>query len=297
MKEPSFFPDKTMSLILNIAIDGIAYGMILFMISVGLSVTMGLMRVINLAHGAFALVGGALAHTLILGAGLGYLMAVPLAIAGVVIIALVSQRVLFRRIYRLGQLQQVLATIGITFMVIAIVNNLLGSSLLAIPLPSFLQQSVELGFRTLPAHRLAVIAIGLAVVAGLFLTLERSRFGTRLRAAVDNRNIASALGINTDTIYAATFCLSAGLAALGGILGAELLPIDAYFPLRYMVLFLIVVAVGGLGSISGSFAAAIVLGILETASRYLIPDFGTIIFFTAVMALLAVRPAGLLGRA
>ena len=286
-----------MSLILNIAIDGIAYGMILFMISVGLSVTMGLMRVINLAHGAFALIGGALAHSLILKIGLGYLMAVPIAIAGVIVLAFIAERLLFRRIYGLGELQQVLATIGVTFMVIAVVNKLLGSSLLAIPLPDFLQQSVNLGFRVLPAHRLVVIAIGLGVIVGLYLMLERSRFGTRLRAAVDNRNIASALGINTDSIYAATFCLGAALAALGGILGAELLPVDAYYPLRYMVLFLIVVSVGGLGSISGSFAAAIALGILETASRYLIPDFGTIIFFTAVMALLAVRPAGLLGKA
>lgn len=286
-----------MSLILNIAIDGIAYGMILFMISVGLSVTMGLMRVINLAHGAFALIGGALAHFLILKIGLGYLVAVPIAIAGVIILAFIGERLLFRRIYGLGELQQVLATIGITFMVIAIVNKLLGSSLLAIPLPDFLQQSVNLGFRVLPAHRLVVIMVGLAVIVGLYLMLERSRFGTRLRAAVDNRNIASALGINTDTIYAATFCLGAALAALGGILGSELLPVDAYYPLRYMVLFLIVVAVGGLGSISGSFASAIALGILETASRYLVPDFGTIIFFAAVMALLAVRPAGLLGKA
>lgn len=286
-----------MSLLLNIAIDGIAYGMILFMISVGLSVTMGLMRVINLAHGAFALIGGVLAHVLILRAGIGYLAAVPLAVSSVVIVAFVGERVLFRRVYRLGELQQVLATIGITFMVIAVVSKLLGSSLLAIPLPASLQQSVDLGFRVLPAHRLVVILAGLAVIAGLYLTIESSRFGTRLRAAVDNRNIASALGIDTDRIYAATFCLGAGLAALGGILGAELLPIDAYYPLRYMVLFLIVVSVGGLGSIFGSFAAALALGILETASRYLIPDFGTIVFLASVMALLALRPAGLLGRA
>ncbi|PXA85197.1 branched-chain amino acid ABC transporter permease [Caulobacter sp. D4A] len=286
-----------MSLLLNIAIDGIAYGMILFMISVGLSVTMGLMRVINLAHGAFALIGGVLAHVLILRTGIGYIAAVPLAVAGVVMVAFVGERVLFQRVYRLGELQQVLATIGITFMVIAVVSKFLGSSLLAIPLPASLQQSVDLGFRVLPAHRLVVILAGLAVIAGLYLTIERSRFGTRLRAAVDNRNIASALGIDTGRIYAATFCLGAGLAALGGILGAELLPIDAYYPLRYMVLFLIVVSVGGLGSIFGSFAAALALGMLETASRYLIPDFGTVVFLATVMALLALRPAGLLGRA
>lgn len=286
-----------MSLLLNIAVDGIAYGMILFMISVGLSVTMGLMRVINLSHGAFALIGGAAAHTIILRWGLGYYVAVPLAIVGTIGLAFLSERFLFRRIYRLGELQQVLATIGITFMVIAVINRLLGSSLLSIPLPASLQQSLDLGFRVLPAHRLVVILAGIAVIVGLVLTLERSRFGTRLRASVDNRNIASSLGINTDRIYAATFCLGAALAALGGILGAELLPIDAYYPLRYMVLFLIVVSVGGMGSISGSFAAALALGVLETASRYLIPDAGTIVFFALVMALLAFRPAGLLGKA
>lgn len=286
-----------MSLLLNIAVDGIAYGMILFMISVGLSVTMGLMRVINLAHGAFALVGGAVAHTLILRWGLGYYVAVPLGIAATIGSAFLSERLLFRRIYRLGELQQVLSTIGITFMVIAAVNKLLGSSLLSIPLPASLQHSLDLGFRVLPAHRLVVILAGIAVIIGLVLTLDRSRFGTRLRASVDNRNIASSLGINTDRIYAATFCLGAGLAALGGILGSELLPVDAYYPLRYMVLFLIVVSVGGMGSITGSFAAALALGVLETASRYLIPDAGTIVFFALVMALLAFRPAGLLGKA
>lgn len=286
-----------MSLILNIAVDGIAYGMILFMISIGLSVTMGLMRVINLAHGAFALLGGAAAHALIARVGLSFTTAALLAIMATMAIAFLLERLVYRRIYGLGELQQVLATIGITFIFIALVNRLLGSSLLAIPLPQFLQQSVDLGFRVLPAHRLAVILAGAVVIAGLYLTIERSRFGTRLRAAVDNRSIASALGINIDAVFAATFCLGAGLAALGGILGAELLPIDAYYPLRYMVLFLIVVSVGGMGSITGSFMAALALGILETASRYLIPDFGTIVFFAAVMAVLAIRPRGLLGKA
>ncbi|MGK6317041.1 branched-chain amino acid ABC transporter permease [Neorhizobium sp. DT-125] len=286
-----------MSLLLNIAVDGIAYGMILFMISVGLSVTMGLMRVINLAHGAFALLGGAAAHALIARAGLSFMVAALIAIVATMAVAFLLERLVYRRIYGLGELQQVLATIGITFIFIALVNRLLGSSLLAIPLPGFLQQSIDLGFRVLPAHRLTVILAGVIVIVGLYLTIERSRFGTRLRAAVDNRSIASALGINIDAVFAATFCLGAGLAALGGILGAELLPIDAYYPLRYMVLFLIVVSVGGMGSITGSFMAALALGILETASRYLIPDFGTIVFFAAVMAVLAIRPRGLLGKA
>ncbi len=285
-----------MGLLLNIAVDGIAYGMILFMIAVGLSVTMGLMRVVNLAHGGFALIGGTLAHWLGADLGLGFWPMLIGALAGTVAIALPLERLLYRRIYGFGELQQVLATIGLTFLMIATVNWWQGSALLQVPLPEALGRPVDLGFRTLPAHRIVVIGLGLAVIVGLYLLLDRTRFGVRLRAAVDNRAIASAHGINTDRIYMATFGLGAALAALGGIMGAELLPIEAFYPLRYMVLFLIVVAVGGMGSILGSFAAAIGLGLLETATRYLVPDLATIAFFALVIALLTVRPQGLLGR-
>lgn len=286
-----------MSLLLNIAVDGIAYGMILFMIAVGLSVTMGLMRVVNLAHGGFALIGGALAHWLGRDFGLPFGAAALVAIAGTVALAMPLERLVYRRIYGFGELQQVLATIGLTFLMIATVNLWLGSALLSIPLPEMLQRSVDLGFRQLTAHRVTVIVVGLAVILGLWVLLDRTRFGIRLRAAVDNRDTASALGIDTGRIYMLTFALGAGLAALGGILGAELLPIDAYYPLRYMVLFLIVVAIGGLGSILGSFVAALAIGIVETASRYLLPDLATITTFTLVILFLALRPQGLLGRA
>ncbi len=285
-----------MSLLLNILIDGVAYGMVLFMISVGLSVTMGLMRVINLAHGGFALIGGASCHWLIAEQGMSFWLAAPLGVAAVVALAWPLERLIYRRIYGFGDLQQVLATIGLTFLIIATVNRLFGSSLLALTLPDVLAQSVDLGFRTLPLHRLIVIGAGIVVIAGLWLLIDRTRFGIRLRAAVDNRATASAIGINTGLIYSATFCLGAGLAAVGGILGAEMLPIEAYYPLRYMVLFLIVVAVGGMGSISGSFAAAIALGVLDTATRYLVPDFGTIFFYACIILFLALRPNGLWGR-
>ncbi len=284
-----------MTTFLSILVDGTAYGMILFMISVGLSVTMGLMRVINLAHGGFALIGGALAHGLV-AAGIGYWPAMALAVAGTMLVALPMEALLYRRIYRMGELQQVLATIGIAFLIIASVNLGLGSTILPIPTPASLRGTLDLGFRTLPYHRIAVILAGLAVTLLLFLLIERTRFGIRLRAAVDHRATASVLGINTGQIFALTFMLGAGLAALGGILGAELLPIDAYYPLRYMVLFLVVVAVGGLGSITGSFLAALGLGILDTATRYLVPDWGTIVFFGAMMLILTLRPQGLMGR-
>ena len=284
-----------MTTLLSILVDGIAYGMILFMISVGLSVTMGLMRVINLAHGGFALIGGALAHALVT-QGVNYWAGMGLAVLGTMLIALPMERGLYARIYRMGELQQVLATIGIAFMIIATVNFTLGSTLLPIPTPEGLRGSLDLGFRTLPYHRIAVIVAGLLVTLGLYLLIERTRFGIRLRAAVDHRATAATLGINTGRIFALTFMLGAGLAALGGVLGAELLPIEAYYPLRYMVLFLVVVAVGGMGSVTGSFVAALGLGTLDTASRYLAPEYGTIVFFVTMAVILTLRPQGLLGK-
>lgn len=284
-----------MTTLLSILVDGIAYGMILFMISVGLSVTMGLMRVINLAHGGFALIGGALAHALVTH-GVNYWAGMGLAVLGTMLIALPMERGLYARIYRMGELQQVLATIGIAFMIIATVNYTLGSTLLPIPTPEGLRGSLDLGFRTLPYHRIAVILAGLLVTLFLYILIERTRFGIRLRAAVDHRATAATLGINTGRIFALTFMLGAGLAALGGILGAELLPIEAYYPLRYMVLFLVVVAVGGMGSVTGSFIAALGLGTLDTASRYLAPEYGTIVFFVTMAVILTLRPQGLLGK-
>lgn len=282
--------------LLNIAVDGVTYGMILFMITVGLSVTMGLMRVINLAHGGFALVAGAATHWLTVTKGVGFWPAALAALAATMALAAVLEQALYRGIYRMGELQQVLATIGIAFLMIAAVSYLLGSTILSIPLPDAMRGSVDLGIRTVPVHRVFVIGAGLCVAAGLYLLIERTRFGISLRAAVDNRDAAASVGIDTSRIYALAFALGAGLAGLGGILGAELLPIDANYPLRYMVLFLVVVAVGGLGSITGSFVAALGLGIVDTATRYLLPGFGTIVFYLAMMAVLTLRPRGLLGR-
>jgi branched-chain amino acid transport system permease protein len=282
-----------MFLLLSILTDGLAYGMILFMISVGLSVTMGLMRVVNLAHGGFALLGGAFTHVLMTRYGVSFIPVALASILAVVLLALPMERFIYRRIYAFEELGQVLATIGITFLMIASVNLFLGSTLLPIQVPEMFAKPVDIGFRVLPMHRVIVIFAGILVMAGLYVLIDRTRFGIYLRAAVDNRHAAASLGIDTPKVYLAAFALGAGLAALGGILGAELLPIEAYYPLRYMVLFLIVVVVGGMGSILGSFFAALGLGILDTAGRYLLPDLGTVFFFVAIMVFLALRPNGL----
>lgn len=283
-----------MTLLANILIDGLAYGMVLFIIAVGLSVTLGLMRFVNLAHGAFAMTGGYLAAWMVRVQGLPFELGVPLAIVATGVLGGVLELLVLRRLYRRSELQQVLFTIGLSFLFVASANLLAGPEVQLIPLPAWLRASVDLGVRTLPAHRLLVIACGLLVVLGAWWVLKRSRFGVWLRATVDNTGAASALGIPVQLVYVMTFAVSAALAGLGGILGAELMPLEPYYPVKYLVLVLVVVAVGGMGSIAGSLAAALALGTIETASKYLASDWGSLFFFLAMALLLAWRPHGLL---
>lgn len=285
-----------MQTVFSVAVDALAYGMVLFVISIGLSLTMGLMRVVNLAHGAFAMIGGYIASYAAQGLGLGYAVAVLLAVAGTILIAIPLERFLYRRIYGAPELTQVLMTIGITFCVIGIANYVFGPTLKTIPLPSELQGSVDLGFRSISTHRVFAIICGLAVAAGLWYVIERTAFGVKLRASVDNAAMAAALGVRTEVIYAVSFAVAVGLAALGGVVGAELLPVEPYYALRYMVTFLVVVSVGGAGSIPGALVACLLLGGIDTAGRYLMPEFGEFFFYLAVIAIVCVFPRGLAGR-
>lgn len=286
-----------MQTILSIGADALAYGMVLFVISIGLSVTMGLMKVINLAHGAFAMIGGYIASYVIGDLGLGYGFGLMLAVAGTVIIAIPLEMLLFRRIYGASQLTQVLMTIGITFVIIGVANFVLGPTLKTVPLPALLEGPVDIGFRTIPAHKLFAIACGIAVAAALWALVEKTGFGVRLRASVDDAAMAGALGVRTQIVYAVSFALAIALAAFGGVVGAELLPIEPYYALRYMVTFLVVVSVGGAGSISGALLACLLLGAIETTGRYLMPSFGEFFFYLAVIVIVCVFPRGLLGRA
>ncbi|HEV7246520.1 MAG TPA: branched-chain amino acid ABC transporter permease [Shinella sp.] len=286
-----------MQTVFSIGVDALAYGMVLFVISIGLSVTMGLMRVVNLAHGAFAMIGGYIASYAARDLGLAYAFAVLIAVVGSILIAIPIERLLYRRIYGQPELTQVLMTIGITFCIIGIANYVFGPTLKTIPTPEALRQSVSLGFRTVSAHRLFVIACGLAVALGLWYFIERTAFGVKLRAAVDNAAMAAALGVKTQVVYAVSFAVAVGLAAFGGVVGAELLPIEPYYALRYMVTFLVVVSVGGAGSIPGALAACLLLGAIDTTGRYLMPEFGEFFFYLAVIAIVWIFPRGLAGRA
>ncbi|WIY53235.1 branched-chain amino acid ABC transporter permease [Devosia sp. YIM 151766] len=281
----------------SIGADAIAYGMVLFVISVGLSMTMGLMKVVNLAHGAFAMIGGYIASYVTQQLGLHFGIAVLAAVAGTVLIAIPVERLLYRRIYGAPELTQVLMTIGITFAIIGIANFLMGPTLKTIALPPELQGPVNIGFRTIAAHKLFAAATGVVVAGGLWFVVERTSFGIRLRASVDDAAMAGALGVRTKLVYAVSFAVAVGLAALGGVVGAQLLPIEPYYALRYMVTFLVVVSVGGAGSIPGALIACLLLGAVETTGRYLMPEFGEFFFYLAVIAVVCIFPRGLLGRA
>jgi branched-chain amino acid transport system permease protein len=280
----------------NIAIDGLAYGMVLFVVAVGLSVTLGLMRFVNLSHGAFAMVGGYCAAFLTREAQWSFWLAVPVALLATGLLGAALEAMVLRHLYRRKELEQVLFTIGLSFVLIATTNAIAGPQVQLITLPESLAGSVDLGFRTLPAQRLLVIGAGFSVAAACAWTISYTRFGIWLRAAVDHSGTASTLGIPIRLVQCASFASGAALAGFGGILGAELMPLEPYYAIKYLVLVLVVVAVGGMGSVPGSLAAAVLLGLIETASKYLASEWGSLFFFVAMAALLAWRPNGLLKR-
>ena len=283
---------------INIAVDATAYGMVLFVISIGLSIMMGLMRVVNLAHGAFAMAGGYVASYLLSSWKMNYGLAIAIAVLSTTAVMMPLEVFLYRRIYRNADaLTQILMTIGVTFVIIGICTTLFGPTSKTIPLPPILSGPIDIGFRVLPIHRIFVVAAGLLTAATLWFLLERTEFGVRLRASVDNAAMAEALGIRTQILYAVTFALAVGLGALGGILGAELLPIEPYYAVRYMVVFLVVVSVGGAGSIAGALSASMILGFSDTAGKYLAPEFGEFFFYFAVIVIVFLFPNGLFGRA
>ncbi len=285
---------------LTILFDGIAYGMLLFILAVGLSVTMGLMNFINLAHGAFAMAGGYITVLLMQRLDVPFLLCLPLAFLGSALIGAVLERTLYRPLYNRPHLDQVLFSIGMVFMATASVDFFIGSTQQIIQLPEWLKGRTELGTGDwvlgMGHYRLFIIAVCVALTVALQYVLSRTRFGSRLRASVDDQRVAAGLGINVNMVFLTTFAVGSGLAGLGGALGAEVLGLDPNFPLKFMVYFLIVVAVGGTTSISGPLLAALLLGIADVAGKYYIPKLGAFIVYALMIAILIWRPQGLFVR-
>ena len=285
---------------LTILFDGIAYGMLLFILAVGLAVTMGLMNFINLAHGAFAMAGGYITILLMQRAGVPFLMCLPLAFLGAAVLGGVLERTLYRRLYGKPHLDQVLFSIGLTFMAVASVDYFVGSTQQILQLPEWLKGRTELGegawMLGMGHYRLFIIAVCAALTIGLQYVLAKTRFGSRLRASVDDQRVAAGLGINVNVVFFSTFAVGSGLAGLGGALGADVLGMDPTFPLKFMIYFLIVVAVGGTSSITGPLLAAILLGIADVAGKYYIPQLGAFIVYSLMIVILVWRPQGLFVR-
>ena len=276
--------------------DGIAYGMLLFLLSVGLSVTLGMMNFVNLAHCSFAMVGGYVTVSLMNAFGWPFFATLPAAFVGAAAFSVVLERTLYRRLYRASDLDQCLFTIGIVFMSVAAAAYFFGTVQQSADMPSYLRRSVEFMGVNFAAYRAFLIGIALVITVVLILALEYTRFGAQVRAAVDNQRMARGLGIDVDRAFMITFALGGGLAGLGGALAIEVIGLDHAFAFTYLVYVLIVVAVGGLGSIGGSLAAALVLGISDMAGKYYFPWLGAFLIYLVMVALLMWRPAGLFGK-
>jgi branched-chain amino acid transport system permease protein len=285
-----------MTAILTVLFNGVAYGMLLFIMSVGLSVTMGMMNFVNLAQASFSMLGGYVMVAVTQKLGIPFLVSLPIAFVVVGIASLVIERLIFRYFYGTDDLTQVLLTIGLIFMSIAIVTYFWGSTYQQVSVPPWLTGQQEVLGLTLERYRMFLVAVGGALALALVFGLERTRFGAIVRACVDNGRVARACGLNTDLIFAVTFAIGGGLAGLAGALSANLLGIDPNFPLRYLVYLLIVVSVGGMGTISGTLIAGLVLGIADVACKYYVPQIGGFVIYAITVAVMLWRPHGLLGR-
>ena len=280
----------------GVLFDGFAYGMLLFLLSVGLSVTLGMMNFVNLAHCTFGMIGGYVTVTLMNSLGWPFLATLPIAFIVAAAISVVFERTMFRRLYRASDLDQCLLTIGLVFVSIASFAYIYGTIQQPVNLPGYLRGSVQVGGVTLGVYRIFLIVFALVVTAALVAALEFTRFGAQVRAAVDNQRMARGLGIDVDRVFAVTFALGSGLAGLGGALAIEIVGLDHAFAFTYLIYVLIVVAVGGLGSIAGSFVAASLLGISDMAGKYYFPELGAFLIYFVMVALLMWRPLGLFGR-
>jgi branched-chain amino acid transport system permease protein len=282
--------------VIGVLFDGFAYGMLLFVLSVGLSVTLGLMNFVNLAHCAFAMLGGYVTATLVNDYNWPFIATLPAAFLAAAVASVFFERTLYRRLYGGSDLDQVLLTIGLAFMSVAAAAYIFGTVQQPIRTPEFLRGGISALGITLGYYRVFLVGVALVVTLLLVVGLEHTKFGAMVRAAVDNHRMARGLGINVDTTFAVTFALGSGLAGLGGALAIEVIGLDSNFALSYLVYVLIVVAVGGLGSITGSFVAAILIGVCDIAGKYYAPQFGAFFIYVVMVAVLMWKPAGLFGK-
>lgn len=283
-------------ILLSILFTGTAYAMVLYIISVGLSITMGLLGIANLAHGAFAMAGGYLLITFLNRFAVPFTLALVLTAAIVAAASVVLERVLYAKVYRAGEFDQVLLSMGLIFVASAVAHYIYGPIPQTVAVPAALTGKLDLGLRTFPLYRVFLIAIGIVIFVTLLLVIERTSTGMRIRATVDNRAMAEAVGIDTKKLFSVVFAAGSALAAIGGGLGGDMIAITPGYPLENLAYFLIVVSIGGLGTVSGPFVAALLLGIGDSACKIIAPQFGAFFIYVSLFGFLLLRPGGLLNR-
>jgi branched-chain amino acid transport system permease protein len=288
--------DELLGTLVFIVLYGGTYGVVLFIISIGLVMTMGLMRVPNMAHGAFAALGGYATTSIIASWGLNHYAAIALATLAVAALGCLLERTVYARIYHLPELDQLLVTLGMCFVAIGLLALLYGPNAVSLPPPRALARQVDLAGRDFPLYRLALLGTGAVIIGAFWLVFERTDFGARLRAAVDNRSMAQASGINVNRIVMLAFCIGTGLAAFGGAAGASLFPLEPLYALKYLPLILFIVALSGFGNIKSSVAVAIVVGMVDTAGRYFFQDIGGFVIYALVILTMVLRPSGMFAR-
>jgi branched-chain amino acid transport system permease protein len=283
--------------VLTILFDGVAYGMLLFVLAIGLCVTLGLMNFINLAHGAFAMAGGYLTIVMMNRYGISFYWGLPAAFVFSALLGVVLERTLYVHLYTKSHLDQVLFSIGLVFMATAVVDYFMGANQQTINLPPALEGRVNFLGASIGVYRIFTIILCGLLTVGLQFVLSKTRFGSRLRAAVDDGRVARGMGIDVTRIFAVTFAVGSGLAGLGGALSTGIISMDPTFPLKYMIYFLIVISVGGSTTITGPFFASLLLGVADVAGKYYVPAVGGFIIYTIMVAVLILRPQGLFTRA
>ncbi|HEX4112355.1 MAG TPA: branched-chain amino acid ABC transporter permease [Stellaceae bacterium] len=282
--------------IVQVVFDGIAFGMLLFVMSVGLSITLGMMHFANLAHGVFAMLGGYVTASLMHRAGWPFLATLPMAFIVIAAVSVPLERYLYRRMYQAKELDQVLLTVGIIYMAIAGAAYVWGPEPMNFTLPDWLTVYRQVGWFSFSTYGALLLALGTAITLAIFFGLERTRFGAMIRAAVDDRRVALGVGIDVNRVFTITFAIGSGLAGLGGALGINALGLDPSFPIEYLVFFLIVVSIGGGGTVKGALAAALLLGLSDTAGKYYVPQTGAFIIYVVMLLVMLWRPNGLFGR-
>src|SRR5882757_2683900 len=283
-----------MDLLVAQLLNGLVYGVLLFLMAAGLSLIFGLMNVVSLAHGSFFMLGAYLGLSIFRATG-SFWLALLLAPIPVVAIGVAIERLFLRPLYRRGHMDQVLLTFGFTFVFLDLVQTVWGRSVLRLPVPEALQGTLHIGAGVFSAYRLFLIGFGFAIALLLWLFLERSRIGAMVRAGVDDAQMASGLGGNIPALFSGMFGFGVALAALGGVAAGPILGLYPGMDAEILIPAFIVIVIGGLGSLRGAFAGSLLIGIADTFGKAYLPSLALFLIYLAMILVLLVRPQGLFG--